>query len=599
MKNSLSPKALNPKLFFSLLFLYQLFFTFQGLDLSDEGFFGTFYQQIFNHPDSVQYNFMFWLSGVVGGAFDYVFGGLGIWGQRLFATLITTATIILVYNLLKKYLDRGRLQIALFIVLVTMNNQTKVFHYNFLSVLLYVTTAILLFKGLQKGKSIYLFLSGLCIALDTFTRIPSVVNLGLVLVIFYYGWLYKTKFLPQLINAVIFGAGFVAGSAGVLLLIKLVGHWEVFINALILVRKLGSGAEESAYGISALIMQFFNAYYASFKVAVIVLIILAIAVIIVYYLQKTSWYRKWMSDLVRYGVLLGIGYLVVTRVIDNYVMLYFLTGFSLIAGALIVFSNAEKEIKVLAFIGCYILLAYPLGSGAGLYSVGIYSLWFAFPIAFDYFFNQRFLDARYTMGRFNIPFNIAAFASERQLRHLKNFVAIACIIAGLFYSWYYPFFDYHERSKMVYTTNSKYLNVYTTRERATVMNELLTESAKYVKPGDYTLAYHSIPMFHYATRTVPFVHNSMPWFYQASVFREELDGAVKRTGVFPVVVMQRRKTVGKAGSTWPDPAPYYDTAWYKKNWPRDSTLNSFLETNHYQKAWENEMFTIMVPQKTP
>jgi hypothetical protein len=203
------------------------------------------------------------------------------------------------------------------------------------------------------------------------------------------------------------------------------------------------------------------------------------------------------------------------------------------------------------------------------------------------------------MGRFNIPFNIAAFANERQLRHLKNFVAIACIIAGLFYSWYYPFFDYHERSKMVYTTNSKYLNVYTTRERATVMNELLTESAKYVKPGDYTLAYHSIPMFHYATRTVPFVHNSMPWFYQASVFREELDGAVKRTGIFPVVVMQRRKTVGKAGSTWPDPAPYYDTAWYKKNWPRDSTLNSFLETNHYQKAWENGMFTIMVPQKTP
>jgi 4-amino-4-deoxy-L-arabinose transferase-like glycosyltransferase len=156
MKNSLSPKALNPKLFFSLLFLYQLFFTFQGLDLSDEGFFGTFYQQIFNHPDSVQYNFMFWLSGVVGGAFDYIFGGLGIWGQRLFATLITTATIILVYNLLKKYLDRGRLQIALFIVLVTMNNQTKVFHYNFLSVLLYVTTAILLFKGLQKGNSTHL-----------------------------------------------------------------------------------------------------------------------------------------------------------------------------------------------------------------------------------------------------------------------------------------------------------------------------------------------------------------------------------------------------------------------------------------------------------
>lgn len=598
MQTSLQSKSINPRLFFLLLFLYQLFFTFQGLDLSDEGFFGTFYQQIFAHPDSVQYNFMFWLSGIVGGIFNYIFGDLGIWGLRLFSALITTATIILVYNFLKKYLNTGLLQLSLFIVLVTMNNQTRVFHYNFLSVFFYVVTVIFLFKGLQKDKLIYLFASGLFIAFDTFSRIPSVVNLGLALAIFYYGYLYKVSFAKQLIQTIVFGMGFLAGTTLILIIIKIIGHWDVFVNAIILVRKLGSGAEESAYGISALIMQFFHAYFAAFKVAAAALIVLVIATAFANYFKKTSWYRAWMVDIPRYAIMIGLVVLVVKGTIDNYVMLYFLTGFSLIGGALIIFSNTTKKIKLLVFMGCFILLAYPLGSGAGLYSVGIYSLWLAFPVAFDYFFNPRFAQTQFSIGKRKLPVNIARLVSERQIRQIKNFTAIVCIAAGLYYSWYYPFFDYHERSAMLYTTHNKNLrNVYTTHERASVLDELFSESAKYVKPGDYTLAYHSIPMFHYATRTIPFVHNSMPWFYQASVFKEELDGAVQRTGILPVVVMQKRKTVGKAGSTWPDPAPYYDSAWYKKNWPRDSTLNVFLQTNHYQKAWENDIFTIMIPEK--
>ena len=43
--------GMNTKLFFLCLFVYQLLFIFQGIDLSDEGFIATFYQQIFNNPE--------------------------------------------------------------------------------------------------------------------------------------------------------------------------------------------------------------------------------------------------------------------------------------------------------------------------------------------------------------------------------------------------------------------------------------------------------------------------------------------------------------------------------------------------------------------
>src|SRR5580765_719845 len=86
---------MNTKVFLALLFLYQVIFIFQGVDLSDEGFYATFYQQIYKNPEATQYNFMFWFSGIVGGAFDYVFHGLGIWGMRLAGVLVTTSTIII------------------------------------------------------------------------------------------------------------------------------------------------------------------------------------------------------------------------------------------------------------------------------------------------------------------------------------------------------------------------------------------------------------------------------------------------------------------------------------------------------------------------
>ncbi|MDP9043030.1 MAG: hypothetical protein M3N30_13715, partial [Bacteroidota bacterium] len=56
----LNPSWIDTKLFFLFIFVFQLVLIFQGVEMSDEGFLATFYQQIFDHPESVQYNFMFW-----------------------------------------------------------------------------------------------------------------------------------------------------------------------------------------------------------------------------------------------------------------------------------------------------------------------------------------------------------------------------------------------------------------------------------------------------------------------------------------------------------------------------------------------------------
>ena len=134
------------------------------------------------------------LSGLIGGTFTYLFPNTGLFGLRFLSILFTMSTIFIVYNMLKPYLNRTNLKIGLLLVTLCVCHNPKIFHYNFLSILLYSATASLLFSGLKKDKWWLFLLSGAMVGLDVFSRLPSLVNLGLVLAIAFYGYLSKTSF---------------------------------------------------------------------------------------------------------------------------------------------------------------------------------------------------------------------------------------------------------------------------------------------------------------------------------------------------------------------------------------------------------------------
>src|SRR5512143_1495157 len=70
-------RIMHPALFFGLLALYHAVIVLQGLDMLDEGFHATFYQQLFRDPASVQYAFFYWLSGIAGASVLELFPALG------------------------------------------------------------------------------------------------------------------------------------------------------------------------------------------------------------------------------------------------------------------------------------------------------------------------------------------------------------------------------------------------------------------------------------------------------------------------------------------------------------------------------------------
>jgi hypothetical protein len=136
--------------------------------------------------------------------------------------------------------------------------------------------------------------------------------------------------------------------------------------------------------------------------------------------------------------------------------------------------------------------------------------------------------------------------------------------------------------------------IYTSKERAASINELLSESAKYIKPNDYVLAYDLIPMYHFWTETRPYIRNPCPWFYTSAVFERELNLSMSKSLPIPVVVMQTVLTIGD-GSKWPEAKLKDDYSKWDRNKGRNEVMNNFLAEHNYKTVWQNETFKIMVP----
>jgi hypothetical protein len=606
MKNlvdGLSIKEINTRLFFLFIFVFQLVFIFQGVELSDEGFIATYYQEIFKNPESVQYNFMFWLTGIIGGLYYKLFPFLGLWGLRLGGVIVTTSTAILVYNLLKKHLNNNYLKLGLFLVVTALNNDIKELNYNNLSAFIYVVVISYLYKGLKGNSNGKFFICGILVGMNVFIRLPNLLGIGLVFAILYYGYIEKNNFKSITKQVLFFLAGTLVSTAAILLLIYFVGHWDIFMNALQVVYKMGKGNQHvelqgSNYGILRLTSQFKsnNGKSIFFALSIFIGFVLGISLFSTIK-KKVSGFNR-IRKLLKYIFLSSIFILIVEGVIDNYSLLYFYSGVIVIVFALILLTPNDNDTRFLMFCGCFILASYPFGSSAGILTAGRYSFWIGLPIAINYLLNIRSIKNQLIFYRGESENSLQIEITENQIRVLKNIFLVILIFAGLFYSYSYPFFDKRNRLDMRYSIDNKNLvGIYTTKGRAEALNELLHESSKYVKKGDYVLAYDCIPLYNFLTESVPYIRSAYPWLYETEIFRNELDLAKHDKKVLPVVVMQTIKTIGD-GSKWPEESLPTDYSKWDVNQGRNKYMNDFLKTNNYKEVWSNHYFKIFVPTQT-
>ena len=135
--------------------------------------------------------------------------------------------------------------------------------------------------------------------------------------------------------------------------------------------------------------------------------------------------------------------------------------------------------------------------------------------------------------------------------------------------------------------------VLTTNERAKVMQELLDELRKYVKPGDFIFAYEEISLIYFLTQTRTYLYHTWPMLEQPANFKKLIEKAEIERPLLPVVVRAKASTSARH---WPNNLDE-GLEPYERETSNRQLAEVFLKRHQYVKIWENLFFEILQSRK--
>lgn len=557
---------------------------FQGFDVCDDGFVLTFYQQIFTNPESVEYVFLYWFSGIVGGVWYQLYEDGGVLWFRLLAIIVNTSTFYIAYKLLKQYVNKDFLLFALVMALFVNDYGYLTYYHNQLTAMMTVLIIYVLHKAVVKNKLSLYVLSGILLSVNVFTRIPNLVLFSLILVIPYAYYLRKDSILKSFRPVLFLGMGSICGLLMVFIALWSLGQVGIMKNALFTISDLGE-TENSSHNFGSIFKApFYN--YISITIETFKLIVISV---VLYVLKRIIPDNKVFTVLIHTLAILLFGFWFNT---NNIYPIYCLC----LIGSIAVLCSKKVyiDIKLIGLLSALALITISLGSAGGIKNSGYMAIWIGLPLFF------------YVANHFNVFFQDSKFFKSSSLSRLSKAsvhlflwsIVVAFLILKTYNISQQSYFDTGSRFEKTYAINSPLVKgIYTTEKRANVINDLLSNLDKFVEPNDYLMVYDKIPMVHFLTETQPYMYNPWIWIYDYNSFEKKLKKAEAEIPNLPLVLQQKFETISSFSEAIPD---YMSTKKENTNFhsnERNRLMNSFLERNNYSIVWSNEYFNIYQTQK--
>ncbi len=564
-------KKTDVRLLLFFLFLYQLIFIFWGIDFTDMGWMATNYQQVFNDPRSVEACFGRWLTIIIGGIWVHLFPGFGIIGIRVLGVLVYTATLNIVFLLLKDHFDRDKLKsgLVLMVLLTGPHYAFMGFHYNTLTAFFFVLMLFFLFRGLVEKNYKKIIIAGVFLGLNVFVRIPNIAGIAILAVIGYCGYHYKYTFKQffKVFGCFLIGLSLATG-AMIILMVSL-NQEIIFLNSLKDLLNMGV-SDKKPHGIMKMLrilsMQFLNI----FSKALIIIIVSGIFIFI------SGWLKKKILFLIPLILAILIYFSVSTNDFMLIEEMFTIYGLILIVS---IYSLWDKRLifeqKLLIITGLAMFAILPLGSDLVLVNMNGLFLFVIFPIVVERILN------------FNL---INGFSVTDEMASLyKKSLAIITIGIILFGTFYYTYCEQNGKNNLHFSLESSLAHgVFTSKERADDINELINESQNFIKKNDYVLAFDWMPMFHFLTETRPYLYNIGISHYSGEELSEYFEKSLDEKKILPVIIRQKIDMWGN----WPRDTPknYHEMENERNRW-----LNNLLLAHNYKMVWENNSFQILIP----
>ncbi|MEK9184583.1 MAG: hypothetical protein AAB866_00240 [Patescibacteria group bacterium] len=532
-----------------IIIIYPFLFLWQGLNFSDEGNSLTNYRLIFSNPESIKDTFGTWGASVIGGLWLLFFGKFGLVGVRFAGALVSILTIIIAYFILKEYIEKKILLLGILISFLFSYHflTTIILGYNNLSILFFVAAIFFLVRGLNNNSIASIFTAGFILSFNIFVRLPNVLGLLFIFVISFNAYIKGIRVREHLKQYFVFIIGIFINFAVVYLAMKFLDHGYYYVESI----KYLIGATQINHGpytSQGLVFLTLKGYFSMFGNAALMLSLIIFSIFACLKLDRVSRFIKWFL-LPPFLYVLLIKYNLIGIPIGGR-MASLLTGISYAILAMSVFSREEdKNLRTIAFLMLTLFVIIPLGSGAGHVNA-LYLIPIAFPIAINYIHGIR--------------------RNDEALGTIKRFVLVAFILYALTNAFAFSYDDSYNRFLLDTKVNSPHLKgIFTTKEKANPLNELLLEMPKYVQRGDTILVAWIAPIIYYLTETKPYFPHPWTEIYSRDQVKNFLEDNQKDRAL-PVVVRYN----------------------YANKHEYDDILYEFFKRNSYEKKWSNRVYEI-------
>lgn len=485
--------------------IYYLIISIQGFDFADEGFSLTFYQNIFTHPADVEYLFLYYLTGVIGGAWEWLFGSLGNYGYRILFALVSGCIVLTTFEILKPYFKTSTIVLATLACTLYPGLCLYYFNHDCLTALMFLLTILALNRGLDGNRPAW-WVMGILLVLNTLVRLPNILLMILICAPFVEA-LYSGNYRKAGGDTLRIIGGCIAGGIAVLLTLYFTGHLHTYGAALQSLFVM-SGDTSDTHGTANMLSRYIGTY------KIIINATLYGLLVAILYVAATRYVKIKGIHIIAATICGAILYSFLTR------SFYAMWGGITVACIIYALQHYRNDrLLILALSALVMLIVIPIGGDS--YANICYSCtWLGMPMLIELILHPRHWKITYSDEyRQNIEISINHNESK-QLAIMTGIVFLAFVAT---HSTCY--FDEGNRWEKTHTPRIDCATTYTSQERALIIDEIAANTLRHATEGNYLLVFDNLPMLHYLTGMQPYLGSPWSTFWGNKMFERQLHRA--------------------------------------------------------------------------
>lgn len=407
--NKIESNKLTDLVFLILIGLMAFCKVNKGLDITDSAYSCTNFNSL-DILDGMWYYSTFY-ANLVGGLLTHLPMGDTFLGLNIYTHIFMYGMAVIAYFFFTRTVKT--LKVTAFagvLVSVALCWCPTTILYNYLTYLLFLVGTVLLYKGIVNNKTKQLVLAGFALGCNFFVRLPNVIEVGLILALWIYCILTKTKFKECLHKTLWCVLGYVIAFIPGIVLIGVTRGFKAYFEGIS--ELFNMTGESTSYSSVSMIISIVKQYIETLRYTWIAVIMLIVAALIFKFLPKTV---EWLKYILTFIVSVCFIYVLYKKgmfplnfhwfePVYRYGALIF--TFAIVTFVLVIFSNRrndkEKLVSLLALLQLFIT---PIGSNNDIYS-NLNNLFFVLP-AFLWFIVKFAGEAEWIKG---VRFSTAVLA---------------------------------------------------------------------------------------------------------------------------------------------------------------------------------------------